>query len=116
MIYNIKREFTPESEAIVYNTDMPEDVQAEREAYLEVKARYDEAAKWLDNFKARMIQRMEENGDKSWKGDAFNFTYVEPVHKVGFDLEKFKEEQPELFEKYNTKETVSKQSIRITIK
>lgn len=116
MIYDIPREYTEESKDIVYNTEMPDDVQSELEAYLEMKARYEEAGKWLDDFKARMIQRMEESKEKSWPGQGWAMTYVAPAPRVGFDLDKFKKEQPELYEKYNTKETISKQSIRITVK
>lgn len=116
MTYNIEREFTEESKEIVYSAEMPNDVQAEREAYLEMKARYEEAGKWLDEFKARMMQRMEQSNDKNWPGEGWAMTYVAPVPRIGFDLETFKKEQPEIYAKYNTKETLSKQSIRITVK
>ena len=102
-------------EIAAYN--LPTDVQ---EALVALKSKLDSIKKMeeeVEDFKKRMTEQMEqlytERGVKSIKCDAFSLTYVAPTESVGFDSQKFKKEQPEMFAQYNTKVTKRKGYVTI---
>jgi len=74
---------------------------------------YEKKAKEL---KEQLRILMEENGVVKWECNEFKASLGKPSESVGFDAAKFKEENPDLFEKYNTKVTQRKGTFKVTLK
>ena len=70
---------------------------------------------FIDDFNAKLIIAMEEQGVKSFENDKIKITYVAPVTRKGIDTTRLKKEHPEIAEEYQ-KETTTKASVRITLK
>ena len=69
----------------------------------------------IEEFKTKMYDLMTANDIKSIKNDAFNMTVVPPTTSVSFDSKKFKEDNPEMYEKY--KKVIEKKGfLKITLK
>ena len=64
-----------------------------------------------EDGKRRALEYMKSNGIKSFDGDLFKITYVEPTTKKTVDTAKLKEDG--LYDQY-TKDTDVKESVRIT--
>ena len=69
----------------------------------------------MDTLKAYLLQQMTSSGVKKLDGEKVTITYVEPYTKELFDSKRFKEEQPDLAEKY-IKQSQVKESIKIKLK
>lgn len=77
--------------------------------YLRLEA---EIKAFKEKFNDVVLKAMQENGDKSYKTDRLSITRVLETSKKSFDSKKFKEDYPELFEKYQ-KESVTKEHLLI---
>ena len=77
--------------------------------YLRLEA---EIKAFKEKFSDVVLKTMQENGDKSYKTDCLSITRVLETSKKSFDSKKFKEDYPELFEKYQ-KESVTKEHLLI---
>ena len=77
--------------------------------YLRLEA---EIKAFKEKFNDVVLRTMQENGDKSYKTDRISITRVLETSKKSFDSKKFKEDYPELFEKYQ-KESVTKEHLLI---
>lgn len=77
--------------------------------YLRLEA---EIKAFKEKFNDLVLKTMQENGDKSYKTDCLSITRVLETSKKSFDSKKFKEDYPELFEKYQ-KESVTKEHLLI---
>ena len=77
--------------------------------YLRLEA---EIKAFKEKFNDVVLRTMQENGDKSYKTDRLSITRVLETSKKSFDSKKFKEDYPELFEKYQ-KESVTKEHLLI---
>ena len=62
-----------------------------------------------------ILYEMKESNQKSLSNDLATFSYIEEVKKTTFDSSKFKKENEDLYLKYS-KESVSKESVRVTWK
>ena len=71
-----------------------------------------EIKEFKDKFNEVVLEYMRANGDKSYKTDNISITRVMETTKKTFDSKKFKEDYPELFEKYQ-KESVTKEHLLI---
>lgn len=69
----------------------------------------------IDSIKSKLKAAMIESGVKSWDAGVFKVTYVPGSTGMQFDSTKFKEENPEIAEKYQ-KTVVKSDSIRITLR
>lgn len=66
-------------------------------------------------IKEKLIKAMEDNGVYSFENERIKVTYSKPGERNVFDSKRFKEEEPETYDKY-IKTTKTKASVRITIK
>lgn len=77
--------------------------------YLRLKA---EIKAFEEKFSDEVLKVMQENGDKSYKTESLSVTRVLEQTKKSFDSKKFKEDYPELYEKYQ-KESITKEHLLI---
>ena len=66
-------------------------------------------------YKDIIMNAMETQGIKSYENDILKITYVYPVEKLSVDSAKVKKEYPQVYAEC-LKKSVSKASLRITIK
>lgn len=69
----------------------------------------------METLKAYLMQQMASNGIKKIDGEQVTITYVDAYTKELFDSKRFKEEQPDLAEKY-IKQSQVKETIKIKLK
>ena len=65
-------------------------------------------------LKNEINESVKKNGNIT--NEHITISYVAPSVSIGFDLDTFKKEQPELFAKYNNKKTEKKESFRYLVK
>lgn len=101
---------------------LPAEVEATLQKVTELEAFIQEQTEQLkqkqadmDTLKAYLLQQMVSSGVKKLDGEKVSVTYVEPYTKELFDSKRFKEEQPDLAEKY-IKQSQVKESIKIKLK
>lgn len=70
----------------------------------------------FEHVKSMLMEQMLAHKVKSWDCEAFKATVVPESVSVGFDAKRFEQDNPELFEKYKTKETKRKASIKLTFR
>lgn len=68
-----------------------------------------------NEFKQIFMEKMKENGIKSFDLGNIKITYIEPTTRKSFDTKKFEAEHKELYGQY-LKESQVKESLRITIR
>jgi len=66
-------------------------------------------------FRSKVEKLFEDYGVEVWETDLFKISYSKAYERELFDSKKFKEENPDLFEKYKKTSRV-KQSVKIKIK
>ena len=81
----------------------------------QVQRDYDEKKTMLDEMKALLRQKMEENDIKSWESNLFKATIAKDSTAVSFNTTLFKKENPELYKKYS-EEKVKKGGFTIKLK
>jgi len=69
----------------------------------------------IENMKAQIKEEMEKRNIESFKCDTFTITIKKEYTRTSFDSKKFKDDFPEIWEKYK-KESVVKSSINIDFK
>lgn len=84
--------------------------------YAELDAELKRLKELQDSFKALAIDFMRENNEKSRKIAGITITYTPATQRTGFDEDKFKADNPELYAKYYNKVSNVKEQVRITIK
>ena len=67
----------------------------------QVQRDYEEKKTMLDEMKALLRQKMEENDIKSWESSLFKATIAKDSVSVSFNTTLFKKENPELYAKYS---------------
>ena len=65
-------------------------------------------------LKNEINESVKKNGNIT--SEHITISYIAPSVSIGFDLDTFKKEQPELFAKYNNKKTEKKESFRYLVK
>ena len=68
-----------------------------------------------DSLREKLLKAMEDNSIRSFENERIKVSYVDPIKRTSIDSDKLKKELPEIAEKYS-KETVTKASLRITLK
>lgn len=81
----------------------------------ETEKKMKDLKKQYDEFKAELLNAMENNGIKKFESDSLTITYVEAREDEKFDKDKFKEDMPELYDEY-IKFSPVKSNIRIKVK
>lgn len=81
----------------------------------QVQKDFDEKKRILEEMKAMLRQKMEENDVKSWESDLFKATIAKDSTTISFNSTKFKKDNPELYEKY-CEEKVKKGGFTIKLK
>lgn len=81
----------------------------------QVQRDYEEKKTMLDEMKALLRQKMEENDIKSWESSLFKATIAKDSVSVSFNTTLFKKENPELYAKYS-EEKVKKGGFTIKLK
>ena len=69
----------------------------------------------VKELQQRLLEEMQENDIKSWKSDRMTITRILPQVRETFDSKRFKAEHEDLYSQY-TKESTTKESIKITLK
>lgn len=67
-------------------------------------------------FDGKMLSAMEEHNIESFETDDIKVTRIAPSVGVGFDVDAFKAEYPDLYKRFMTKETTRKSAIRVTLR
>ena len=82
-------------------------------------AEYEVAAKNAkseqDMIRAGLLELMEKHNIKCWDGEYIKITRTPQGERVAIDSKRLKEEMPEVYDQY-TKKTITKPSLRITLK
>lgn len=81
----------------------------------QVQKDFDEKKAMLDEMKAMLRQKMEENDIKSWESNLFKATIAKDSTTTSFNSTQFKKDNPELYEKY-CEEKVKKGGFTIKLK
>ena len=68
-----------------------------------------------DSLREKLLKAMEDNSIRSFENERIKVSYVDPIKRISIDSTRLKKELPEIAEKYS-KETVTKASLRITLK
>ena len=74
-----------------------------------------EAEEKRDSLREKLLKAMEDNCIRSFENERIKVSYVDPIKRTSIDSTRLKKELPEIAEKYS-KETVTKASLRITLK
>ena len=74
-----------------------------------------EAEEKRDSLREKLLKAMEDNSIRSFENERIKVSYVDPIKRTSIDSTRLKKELPEIAEKYS-KETVTKASLRITLK
>ena len=67
-------------------------------AVFEARAR--ENKEKLEQYRARLYEYMLEHNIDRMETDSFSYTLKRPYEKVAFDTAKFKEEEPQMYDRY----------------
>lgn len=92
---------------------LPNDV-VERFCFL--KEQVERVTSDFEAVKSMLMEQMQAHNVKSWDCEAFKATIVPESVSIGFDAKRFEAENKELFEKYKTKETKRKASLKLTFR
>ena len=97
-----------------YKVEVPEQFSALEQEYRLITARIDAMKIVQDGLKEKIMKMMEDNKQKSIKTNIGSYSYVPATTKNTFDMELFKDTEPEHYE-YYLKETATKPSLRIKL-
>lgn len=96
-------------------SELPAFTKEAVEIITSVQREYEESKKLLDEMKEKLREAMEANHIKSWDSGMFKATIAQDSTSVKFDVEKFKEENPKLYDEY-LKESPRKGGFTIKLK
>ena len=97
-----------------YKVEVPEQFSALEQEYRLITARIDAMKIVQDGLKEKIMKMMEDNKQKSIKTNIGSYSYVPATTKKTFDMNLFKDTEPEHYE-YYLKETATKPSLRIKL-
>lgn len=97
-----------------YKVEVPEQFSALEQEYRLITARIDAMKIVQDGLKEKIMKMMEDNKQKSIKTNIGSYSYVAATTKKTFDMNLFKDTEPEHYE-YYLKETATKPSLRIKL-
>ena len=90
---------------------LPEVITKLKEAELTIKLLKD----MQKNYKEKLLQEMEDKGVIKIDTPELSITYVAPTTRSGLDIDRLKEEKPEIYEEYLQISDVAS-SVKITCK
>ncbi|MBQ0074643.1 MAG: PD-(D/E)XK nuclease family protein [Prevotella sp.] len=114
----IKKLLKADAEGSLYApppSNIPPEVIMLQERCLDTLVRLKEVEEESKKLHETLLAAMEMYDVKKWETDKFSCTRTLPTEQERFDSKKFKEEHPDMAEKY-TKKVKVKGSVRITIK
>lgn len=84
--------------------------------YAGIYKTYKDAEAQKKELESRTMAAMEECGMESFETPDVKVTKVAPTTSIGFDVDAFKAQYPDLYKQFLTKETARKGSVRITLR
>lgn len=111
-----ERDDVPYTNTTLVASNLLAKIDAFESAISQLKRLQEEKETEYKKFKSALLNSMTENGIKTLETKLYKITRVDPTTQTGFDSKKLKEDDPELFEKYNTKVTKKDGYLKITEK
>lgn len=102
-------------EAYSYSPAFPDYISENIERLCSLNKRIKELSEEYSTIQAEVLQKMSENGDKSFDTGDILFTVVAPSVRETFDSKKFKAEHADMFGQY-IKTSKTKESLKLTFR